>query len=250
MFLFYVDESGDPGDPRKVKTPTNNLVLSGFAIHEGQWRQLSGKMDDLQDKYFPGHSDLVEFHSYDARCGRKEFAKLSQEQRAELMGDVYSVIRTHKYGPVLFAVDIDKQTLPAGEHPYARAFEELYSRFDLFLKRKFAKGDPHKGILIFDNSSLRQRISKQVAEFHRIGTRWSPVENMIEAPFFLDSKITRVVQITDFVASAVFQYFENSDDTHLGRILPKFDRESGKIHGLVHITERDECACIACAQRL
>lgn len=250
MYLFYVDESGDPGDPRSVNSPTNNLVLSGLAIHEGQWRLVAGKLDDLQEKYFPGQPDPIEFHCSDVRYGRESFSSLSEEDRADVMTDMYSIIRGHKHGPVLFAIDIDKQTLPVGQTPYARAFEELYSRFDLFLKRRFSKGDPQKGIIVFDNSSLRRRISDQVAEFHKFGTRWSPVENMIEVPFFLDSKTTRVVQMSDFVASAVFQYYENRDDAHLGSILRKFDREGGKIHGLVHITSDPTCACIACAQRL
>lgn len=250
MYLFYVDEAGDPGDPRSVKSPTNNLVLSGLAIHEGQWRQVAGELDDLQEKYFPGHPDPIEFRSYDIRHGCKSFSSLSEDERAELTNDMYLVIRRYKHGPILFAIDVDKRTLAIGEHPYTRAFEELYSRFDLFLKRKFWLGDPQKGILVFDNLSLRQRIMRQVVEFHKFGTRWSPVENMIEAPFFLDSKITRVVQMTDFVASAVFQYYENRDDVHLGSILRKFDRERGKIHGLVHITGDRKCACIACAQRL
>ncbi len=56
--------------------------------------------------------------------------------------------------------------------------------------------------------------------------------NLIETAFFFDSRTSRLVQIADFTAYALFRWYESKDDTYLKLILHKFDREGDKIHGL------------------
>lgn len=253
MYLLYIDEAGDEG---QSELSSHNYLLCALGLHEGQWKQLSDKVDKLEDRYFPVEKfpDIlrpVEFHCYDVRHGNDIFRLLPPTERAQLLSDMYELVRLHRTGLTLFSTVVHKRSLEAGKSPLAVAFEDLYSRFDLLLRRFAAHGNPQKGILIYDDSTLRDRLTMQATKFQKIGTRWSPVKNVIEAPFFMDSKATRAVQASDFCASAVFQYYEHGSQEHFGAILGKFDREpaTGKIHGLRHVT-KESCVCPACAQRL
>jgi len=57
-----------------------------------------------------------------------------------------------------------------------------------------------------------------------------------EAPyrntFCFDSATSRIMQLADFTAYAVFRWYEANDDTYLKTILKKFDRQDQKLHGL------------------
>ena len=47
--------------------------------------------------------------------------------------------------------------------------------------------------------------------FHAAGTLWTRVECIIETPMFVDSKLTRMVQIADLCAYALRRYLENGE---------------------------------------
>lgn len=249
MYILYLDESGDPGTRN---SPTRHLVVSGAAIHEGQWDGLSQKLDEFQTLHFPALTEPVELHCGDARRGKKVFAGIPQEVRQAFLDEFYHLIGTHPLGLVLFGTIVEKAALGSGEHPYERALEDIFSRFDLFLKRQFALNNPQKGMVVIDNTTLRVRLAPLLDRWRRQGTRWSTIRNIIETTFFLDSRASRMVQIADFCASAVFQYYEHDDARAFNALVRKFDRdpETGKIHGLRHITRNSTCGCLACLQRL
>src|ERR1035437_6277361 len=57
---LYIDESGDGGtNPGS----SHHLVLAGVAIHEGQWRGLTKKLDAIQDSHFPQAGNPIELHA-------------------------------------------------------------------------------------------------------------------------------------------------------------------------------------------
>jgi len=249
LYVLYLDESGDPGVNIGA---TKHLVVGGAAIHEGQWESLSRKLDEFQTQKFPSLTEPVELHCHDARQGKHLFAGISQENRVIFLDDFYGLIANHPMGVVLFATTIDKEALRPGEQPYERALEDIFSRFDLFLRRQFANSNPQKGIIVIDNTTLRTRLLPLLDRWRREGTRWAANRNIIETTFFLDSKASRLVQVADFCASAVFQYYERNDTRAFNMLVRKFDREidTGKIPGLRHITRDSSCGCLACLQRL
>ena len=76
------------------------------------------------------------------------------------------------------------------------------------------------------------------------------IRNMAEVPLFVDSRASRLVQLADHVAYAVFRRYESGDASFLDPILPRFDEEDGKLHGLVHMqTVNPHCMCPACMSR-
>jgi hypothetical protein len=48
-------------------------------------------------------------------------------------------------------------------------------------------------------------------DFRTLGTRWGVIRNFAETPLFVDSRASRVVQLADHIAYAVFRRYNAGD---------------------------------------
>lgn len=72
-----------------------------------------------------------------------------------------------------------------------------------------------------------------------MGNQWKEkLNNFCEVPLFLDSEMSRSIQVADLIAFSLFRYFEYNDDTYYSIIKDCFDKEKNIQHGL-YILERD-----------
>lgn len=200
MYLLYVDESGDPGLRAKA---TRHYILSGIAMFEGAWRKTSEAVDRLQSQFFPSAVARVEFHFEHIHHAKGIFAALDKAQRSDLVKNLATIWQSHRLDFTSFCVVLDKHTCgPLGNTVEQEVFEQLCSRFNLFLKRKWAEGLWHKGIIVFDRrTSTQDRILQQLqTKFQHQGSRWAPLDNVIETVFTLPSHDTRILQLADFLA--------------------------------------------------
>ena len=134
--------------------------------------------------------------------------------------------------------------------PLAIAFEDLCSRFDLYLQRLRADGDTQRGLVILDKSTHETTLQKMSVEFRTLGTRWGVIRSLADTPFFVDSRASRGIQLADHVAYAVFRRYQSGDPQYFDRISHKFDAEGSIIHGLAHKEfDNPHCMCIACVSR-
>ena len=136
--------------------------------------------------------------------------------------------------------------------PYERGFEEVASRFDRLIGRIQRDVDENqRGLVVVAESSYREKLELLANRLTAEGPRWSAFHNLADIPYFVPAKSTRLLQLADFVANAVFGRYESGHTKHFDRIASKFDQDDGRrIHGLVHIArDRDSCYCPACVQR-
>jgi len=111
------------------------------------------------------------------------------------------------------------------------AFEELVSRFDIYLNRIYREQNySHKGLIICDKSVYETSLQKLSIEFRKEGTRWRDIRNIREVPIFVDSKASRLVQLADHIAYSVFRRYNAGDLTYFNCIENRFDSSDGKIH--------------------
>ena len=237
MYLLYVDESGDGGtNPGSSR----HLVLGGVAIHEGQWKKFTGLLDSVQQSYFPQAPGPVEFHASEIRAGRGAFRDVVKTQRSALMSDIYSIISASPGRRlVLFAAVVEKAAFLAKYSgrvdPYEGAFEGLCTMFNLFLggvqKRQ---RQVQRGVVVFDEArpSLTRQLRALVAKFHAGGGQWSSMTNLVETAFFFDSRASRIMQLADFTAYAVYRWYEFGDAQYIGAVYHKLDHDRSRIHGL------------------
>lgn len=251
MYILYLDESGT--------TPqASYFVLAGLAVFEREIFWFSQGLDNLQREYFPDAAEPILFHAHALRVREGEpveepWGTLSRTRRLELKDRVYGILRNRR--AVLFGCALEKRLAEARrEDPYERAFEDLVSRFDMFLSRvnrqAVAEGmEEQRGLVVLAESSYQKVIVLLGRRLREQGTRWGVLHNVSDVPLFAPAKDTRLLQYADFCANAVYGRYHAKLTGDFDLIAPKFDQDGGVIHGLSHLTTDAGCACIACFSR-
>ena len=245
MYLFYIDESGDPF----AWDQNDNFVLAGVAVHEGQVRKLSRQIDDIQNRYFPAIKVPIEFHASIIHSGKDRFRRIEENIRKEIMDSIYDIIYTAGFPSlIVFASAIHVSKVTNGQQALKDCLEDICQRFNTFLMCQFKAGFKDKGLLIMDKSGRDARIREIMEEFDQSGTRHGYLGNIMDVPYFADSKHTRMLQIADFTAFAFGRYLNSSDRTFFDKICQRIARPS-KLEdrvGFKHlIANNHTCACEA-----
>lgn len=245
MYILYLDESG-------THEEATYFVLAGLAAFEREIYWYAQDLDALQQRYFPNIQESIEFHASsllarDDSSVPEPFNQLSREQRRQLLFEIYQIIRNRR--GILFGVAIEKAWC-VKEDPYARAFEDLTSRFDLFLRRYNSEtGEEQRGLLAVAESSYTRNLEILGERFRGGSTRWGQIRTIADVPFFLPAKNTRMLQLADFCANAIYGRYNSGLTRNFDIIATRFDRDQGRIHGLVHLTKDHQCQCMACLSR-
>ncbi len=244
MHILYLDESGTH-DARY-------FVVAGIAVFERRTYYLANDLNKLQARYLSDFSGQAPFHasSLHAPDGRvpSPFDQLSSSQRRELLGDIYDVIADS--GARIFAVAMEKASIK--ENPYERGFEELINRFDRMLARvNREREEQQRGLIVVAESSYRENLEVLARRIAEEGHRWGDIHNLADIPYFAPANSTRLLQLADFVANAVFGRYEKGYAKYFDQIAARFDQDhEGRLHGLVHFaSDRRDCYCLACSNR-
>ncbi len=248
MYILYLDESGTHGE-------ASYFVLGGLAVFEREIHWFSQDLDRLQNEYVPS-AYPVHFHAAKLRGKSNEapWDKLGLAKRRELKDKVYEIIRNRK--GILFACAIEKEWSERnGVNAYEHAFEQVVSRFDIFLSRVNHPvgedvGEEQRGLLVLADSSYNKTLAVLARKLQSEGTRWgTQLRNITDVPFFAPSRDTRLLQLADFCSNAVYGNYHSGLSRDFYRIAPKFDHSDGVFHGLVHLTTDYMCVCPACFSR-
>jgi hypothetical protein len=252
MWLVYVDESGEPTDPKEKV-----FVLGSVAIYENQAYFLSQELDKIQNKWFPTATIPIEFHAAKIRNGMGEpWHSMSKTKRKEFLDDLCDVIvKASPKGIRLFSIVIHKASFPL-EDPVEKSFYELCGHIDAFIEGENIQlsregKDKNRGLIVLDSSKYGTQLDKLLLAYrNRGGTLFGRVKNFADAPTFANSATTRLLQIADIVSYAVHRRYESGDASLLDRILGRFQQKEGKIHGLMHLIGNwKQCPCPACTSR-
>ena len=243
MYLLYLDESG-------THSAARHLVVGGLALFERGAYWLKRDLDEVVQRYFPENHASVAIHASplrvrDGEAARPPFDQLTAAQRRALLEGAYEAIGGSAH-PALFATVVDKQDAASGD-PYEAAFEDIVSRFDRMLGRLHRGGDTQRGLVIVAESNYRERLETLGDRILRDGTRWSETRNLADVPLFTPAARTRLLQAADLVTNAVWGSYEKGLARDFQSLLPKFDREGDRLHGLTHLSANAAaCFCVAC----
>ncbi len=247
MYLFYIDESGDPQAWESQK----HFVLGAVAVHEGQVFRLSKQLDDIQRRFFPDRQLPIGFHANEIRTGHSVFRDLHPNIREKLMFEIYQCITNARFPTLIaFTTAMHVSAARSPDQVLHDTFQDICQRFNILLTRQFNVGQPNKGLLIIDQAH-QQRYRELIATFRVEGTDYQgPLGNIVDIPYFARRHDTRMIQLADFCAYAVFRYYDQTDSTYFDNVLPKFDRRKvdHPPDGLKHITHIP-CDCVACSWR-
>lgn len=178
------------------------------------------------------------------------YIALTRDQRIAVLRDVADVVGGWDKC-VLFA-DAQDKSATRGRGPAADlgqkiadyAFEQVVTRFHTFLARAHPR---ELGLLVCDqNQAVSTHLTDRVRRFHRTGTLWSTIPQIVETPMFVDSRLTSMVQVADLVSYAIRRFIEKGEADLLDRLYTRFDRANGKLVGLRHYTGSTACTCRFC----
>ena len=243
MYLLYLDESG-------THPSSDRVVVGGVAVFERAAYWLKRDLSETVARFFPYEQQQVSIHAPRLRATGPRglpdtYAALGAAERRRLLDACYSTLLVSRH-PVLFATVVDKDAVASGD-AYRMAFEDVVSRFDLMLARFHAANRTQRGVVIMSEASTLRRAERASGPSVSEGTQWGRTRNLSEVPLFVPKPRTRLLQAAGLVTNEVWGRYEKGISRHFDEMLPKFDREGTRLHGLTHRTGGvDACWCPAC----
>ncbi|MFN8713159.1 MAG: DUF3800 domain-containing protein [Bacteroidota bacterium] len=228
MYLLYLDESGSITDASQ-----KYFVLAGISCFERQTHWLSKKLDEIAAQFNPDDPSAIELHGNPMFHGKGIWRKFKTEVRIKAIIDCLELVNQSHVTNNVFVCVINKSR--CHKDPIEYSFEQISSRFDMYLKRLHRRNDPHRGIIVFDKSTYESTIQGLATDFRTIGYTWGVLRNLAEVPLFLDSKASRLIQLADLIAYAAFRNYEKSDNRFFSIIKKRLDAEGGITHGMYEL---------------
>ena len=249
MHILYADIAGNTGN-----TGEKHLIMAGVAVHETAIFHVMRELDETVARHLGmdvAEVAGIELHGTELRTGKRFWRRMPRGDREALMHDALSVLKgPSKHNLRAFGMVMDKVAV-SPEDPVEHAFEQLCSRFDLFLKRMYRRtGQPQRGLLVLDEDKYERPLQTLAGDYRTGGTRWGNLRNLAEVPLFVDSRASRLIQLADLVSYALWRRYEHGDAAWIAPIIGTFDNDGGVYHGLYHKRlPQNACDCPACACR-
>jgi len=177
-----------------------------------------------------------------------DYIHLTFDERQKFIHEIAECVSNWGFAR-LFAECIDKIHFdPRRSHQNIdeQSFEQLVSRFEQYLENT---GDPQKknyGLLIHDNNhTVAHKHTELMKSFHKKGTLWTDLKNIIETPLFVDSELTSLIQIADLCSYAIRRYLENGEHELFDYVFKRADRKGNTVVGIRHFSDSN-CTCRIC----
>lgn len=230
MHLLYLDDSGSVADSGQ-----KHFVLAGVSIFERQGYWITQKLDEIAARFDPADPSAVELHGSPMLNGSKIWRRFPLPDRIQAMKSALRLFAVSHASNQAFGAVVNKQAVSPRD-PVEVCFEQICSRFDQYLMRLHRAKDTQRGMIVFDKSSAETAIQQLARDFTTLGHQWGVVRNMAEVPVFIDSRSSRLVQLADLIAYAMFRHYERGDSQFFDIFKHRFDTDGGVVHGLYYFT--------------
>lgn len=215
MYLMYVDESGDPG---LVNSPSRYFVLTGVVMHELRWNDCLNQITEFRKRMRDAFGLLLreEIHAGHMISNPGDIARIKRNDRLSIIRFYLNEISSLPDISIINVV-VDKQGKPADYDVMEKAWTALIQRFSNTISGRNFPGPANpdeRGILIPDQSHAKfitgllrkMRVYNPVPNRYGFGYRNIQVSNLIEDPFFKDSRDSYFIQAADVAAFALYQH--------------------------------------------
>jgi hypothetical protein len=267
MYLCYIDESGTSATPGN----TSHFVLAGMALPIWHWKDADREITrvlaryDLADqefhtawllrKYFEQtkipNFDTMNYAARKAAVQRQRTAELLRLQRTQRHSQYRLTKKMYKHTEGYMHLTLaERISVVRGVADtvsgwgFARLFAECIDKVHF---------DPTRTERTIDEQAFEQvvsRFDRYLANMQeRQGTLWRQIGHIIETPLFVDSKLTRMVQVADLCAYSLRRFVENGDVDLFRRTFARADRVGVRTVGVRHFAGL-ACICEICAAHL
>ncbi len=244
MHLLYLDESGS--------TDASHFVVAGFIVN---WRgvvPLKLSVENIVSNRLP-NAAAMELHAGHMRVGRRSWSRIPRDIRHQITEDIVRLIVGQSgadENPVTLVVVVADQSSDSSSGLYDRSYRALFGICESLIQA----GRSESPILAIADKTrqeplIQALVNPALSDLTVDSSSRAPYSSLLEPPLFIDSRMTRLVQLADFAAHWLYRAYEHHDNSILDQILPAFDRSGGNMVSLVHLTDRSDCSCPACVSR-
>lgn len=236
MNLCYCDESGTGDEPIAVMV---GIVVDAHRMHitKEHWGNLLRNLSAIAKR------DIAEIHTRNFYHGKGIWSELDGTQRAEILTEIFEWLVQRKHEVVYSAVH--KETY---FHNFSKGFipDELntvwrFLGFHLILamQKCCQREQKNKGhtIFVFDNEEReRMRFTDIImrppdwsGEYYSKTNKQEVLDQIVDVPYFGDSKEVGLIQMADVAAFFLRRYAEIRE----GLVPKKYDDEDERVEGWI-----------------
>lgn len=237
MLRKYLEQSRIPGFEQLGPSARRREV---YRHRTNQLSRLGGPANDIRRK-----------RTRKLHRKTEPYVHLTWGERRQAVLDVAETVANWGFAR-LFAECVDKSHFDPVRSQRSideQAFEQVVSRFERFLQNVRSPASGHQrnhGLLVHDNNdTVSRKHTRMMRSFHADGTLWTRVDCIIETPMFVDSELTRMIQIADLCAYALRRYLENHEPRLFQAIFSRADRIGETAVGVRHFSPPG-CDCVVC----
>lgn len=221
---MYVDESGDVGmpyDPAQISpTPTRYFALSGLVVHELSWQASLASTIDFRRRIRQSFGIRLteELHSANLLTKPGSLVKIPKHDRLTILRH-YADELANQNGVSIISVVVDKLDKKPSYDPFLQAWTVLIQRFENTMKHRNFPGPQNsdeRGIVVPDATDVKKlrSLTRKMRRYNPIpnqsafgmGSRNLLMSNVIEDPWFKDSRESLFIQSADLSAFLLYQY--------------------------------------------
>lgn len=221
MYFMYVDESGDSG---LQNSPTRFFTLSGIVIHELRWNDYLDKLINYRKRMRNSFGLLMREEIHSAHLINKpgDLVRIKRNDRLTIIRSFINEIAGMSDINIINVV-VDKHNKPEGYDVMEKAWQALIQRFSNTMTHRNFSGPANadeRGLIIPDNTDVKKigSLLRRMRNYNPIpnqeglgqGYRNLTISNLVEDPYFKDSKDSYFIQAADVVAFSLYQNIDPS----------------------------------------
>jgi hypothetical protein len=215
MKFCYVDESGTGDEPYAVMV---GIVVDALRMRptKADWDALLKRLERIVG------SPVEEIHTRDFYAGNGPWRGINGPQRAEIIGSVMGWLGDRKHLVAYCAVDKTKflaefpQDLRSPDIKTIWRFLGLHLVLSIQKQHQRLKKNKGNTVLIFDNEEREEtRFTDLVLKppdwtdtYYARGRKQEPLDQIVDVPYFANSRDVPLLQVADFVAYFLRRYAE------------------------------------------
>lgn len=218
--LFYVDESRDRG-------PKGHLLFAGLLADGDQVAAVESELKTIAENAWDDGLARwgTELHAAEIFGGVRAWHKGTIDQRIDLLDDVLSVLVNKDIEVIARGANLTRFKKNYAGDPYRWEFSNLLERLNERLRAR-----NERGLVISDEQSQhREGIQRDVANSKELGTggyRSQKLERILDTAHFVDSKLSRMIQLADMSAFILRRRatFSTERDPRLEQVMARLSK--------------------------
>lgn len=236
MKFCYIDESGVGSEPFAVMS---GIIVDVQRMHitKSDWSELLSILSDICKK------EIKEFHARDFYKGNSPWRDLDGETRSHIITSIFEWLSERKHDITFCGVDKELFNRNKDTDPNLACFKSIWCFMGLHLiltiQKCFQGLEKNKGntLFIFDEevrektnfANLIRTPPTFVDQYYSRKSGQEQLDQIIDVPYYADSKEVNLLQIADLTAYLLRRYIEIKENS----VPPTYEDEEKKIDSWV-----------------